>query len=78
MNFCGIDVSAQELVVKVRGPEREEAVRRFANTPSGHKALVGYLLGRRGEAIRAVWKPVAITVWTWPWCWRGRRKSSWK
>ena len=52
MNFCGIDVSAQELVVKVRGPEREEAVRRFANTPSGHKALVGYLLGRRGEAIR--------------------------
>ena len=38
--------------MKVRGPEREEAVRRFANTPSGHKALVGYLLGRRGEAIR--------------------------
>ena len=52
MNYCGIDVSAQELVVKVRRPEGEEAVRRFANTPSGHKALLGYLLGRRGEAIR--------------------------
>jgi transposase len=52
VNYCGIDVSAQELVVKVRRPEREEAVRRFANTPSGHKALLGYLLGRRDGAMR--------------------------
>ena len=38
--------------MKVRGQEREEAVRRFANTPAGHKALLGYLLGRRGETMR--------------------------
>jgi transposase len=52
VNFCGIDVSAQELVMKVRRQEREEAVRRFDNTPSGHKVLLSYLLGRRGETIR--------------------------
>jgi len=51
VNYCGIDVSAQELVVKVRRAEGEEAMRGFDNTPSGHKALLGYLLGRRGEAI---------------------------
>ncbi len=77
MNFCGIDVSAQELVVKVRRQQREEALRRFANTPSGHKALLGYLLGR-AKACGFVWKPAAITVWTWPWRWPGVRKSSWK
>jgi transposase len=52
VNYCGIDVSAQELVVKVRRAEGEEAMRRFDNTPAGHKALLGYLLGRRGEAMR--------------------------
>jgi hypothetical protein len=45
MNFCGVDVSAREVVV-VRRQERSEAVRRFANTPAGHKALLGCLLGR--------------------------------
>lgn len=52
MNYCGIDVSAQELVVKVRRQAGEEGMHRFANTPSGHKALLGYLLRRRGEAMR--------------------------
>jgi len=52
MNFCGIDVSAQELVVKVRRQEREEGVRRLANTRSGHKALLDYLLGRQSEPMR--------------------------
>jgi transposase len=47
MNFCGVDVSAQELVVVVRRQEQSEAIRRFDNTPAGHKALLGYLLGGR-------------------------------
>jgi transposase len=46
MNFCGIDVSAKELVVMVRRQERSETLRRFDNTPAGHKALLSYLLGR--------------------------------
>jgi transposase len=50
MNYCGLDVSAQELVVMVCRQEHREAVRRFANTPAGHKALLGYLLGRRPGA----------------------------
>src|SRR5664280_2641339 len=50
MNFCGLDVSAKELVVMVRRQERSEAVRRFANTAAGHKALLGYLLGHRRPA----------------------------
>lgn len=53
MNFCGIDVSAKELLVGVRRQECSEAVRRFANTAAGHKALLGYWLGPRpGATIR--------------------------
>ncbi|HMD77301.1 MAG TPA: IS110 family transposase [Terracidiphilus sp.] len=52
MNYAGVDVRAQELVVRVGRQERREEPRRFDNTPAGHKALLGYLLGRGREPIR--------------------------
>src|SRR5271165_2694055 len=52
MNYSGVDVSAQELVVRVRRPERGEERRWFDNTPAGRKARLSYLLGRGREPIR--------------------------
>jgi transposase len=52
LNFCGIDVSAKELMAEVRRGEKTEPRRVFANTPGGHTALIGYLLGRSRELIR--------------------------
>jgi hypothetical protein len=43
MNFCGLDVSAKELAAVVRRQERSEAVRRFANTAAGHKAVTAVM-----------------------------------
>jgi len=52
MNFCGIDVGAQELVLEVRQEAKAGAVRRFDNTPAGHKALIQHLRGYGQQPIR--------------------------
>ena len=41
--FCGIDVSAETLAVAVIEPDQPSVQREFANSPSGHKALVTWL-----------------------------------
>ena len=41
--FCGIDVSAGSLSVAVIEPNHSVCQREFANSASGHKALVGWL-----------------------------------
>lgn len=41
--FCGIDVSAESLAVAVLERDRPCAQREFANSASGHKALIGWL-----------------------------------
>lgn len=46
-DLCGIDVSAKELVVRVRRDGSTEAERCFANTPGGHQALKHYLTRKR-------------------------------
>jgi len=43
LDTCGIEVSAQELVVARRQEGRLEPLRSFANTAEGHQALVRYL-----------------------------------
>lgn len=43
MAACGIEVSAQELVVALTGKEGEAVLRRFANTAAGHTQLLGTL-----------------------------------
>src|SRR5690242_9681233 len=51
--FAGIDVSAHELSVALRGDQGHDkpAMAKFPNHPSGHKALVAYLL-RGGGRVR--------------------------
>jgi len=53
LTFAGIDVSGRELSVALRhGPgDHKPALARFPNHPSGHKALVAYLL-RGGGRVR--------------------------
>jgi transposase len=50
--FCGIDVSAKTLAVAVQ-PEQEEGFqqRQFANSATGHRQLIAWLL-QRGERVR--------------------------
>jgi len=48
---CGIEVSAQELVVALRREEAREPLRSFANTAEGHQALICYLQ-RAGRGVR--------------------------
>src|ERR1700758_2809454 len=43
--FAGIDVSAREIsVARLRGKEENPKFATFANSPSGHKALLAFLL----------------------------------
>jgi transposase len=49
--FCGIDVSAETLAVAVIEPDQAVQQREFANTPSGHKALLTWL-GKRKVLVR--------------------------
>jgi transposase len=50
--FAGIDVSARELSVALRRSDKDkETMATFANTRSGHKALLAYLL-RGNERVR--------------------------
>jgi transposase len=50
-NPCGIEVSAQTLLVALGGGERAVSPREFPNTPAGHQALLGFL-ERSGRAVR--------------------------
>jgi transposase len=45
--FCGIDVSAATLAVAVIEQDQPLQQREFANTASGHKALIGWLCKRK-------------------------------
>ena len=67
MSVCGLDVSAQELVVRVRRQERSEAVRRFANTAAGPENLSSSLLchssQRRTQPRSVVGLVVPVTPW---------------
>ena len=49
--FCGIDVSAETLAVAVIAPDRPCVERQFANSASGHKALLGWL-GKNHALVR--------------------------
>jgi transposase len=42
--FCGIDVSARSLSVALIEPDHSVSQREFANSTSGHKALLGWLV----------------------------------
>ena len=53
MEACGIEVSARELVVALEGKKGEARLRRFANTPVGHGALLRTLT-RGGKRVRVV------------------------
>ena len=46
MVFCGVDVSAKTLTVAVQQDGKALAQREFANSPSGHKALIAWLQKR--------------------------------
>jgi transposase len=52
MEACGIEVSAQELVVALTGKQGEAVLHRFANTAAGHGQLLRALT-RGGKRVRA-------------------------
>lgn len=43
MNFCGIDVSAQHLLVALRQSDHDLPPQSFSNTPAGHRSLLAGL-----------------------------------
>jgi transposase len=43
MNFCGIDVSAHDLVAALRLPDRDLPPQTFVNTSAGHRRLLAWL-----------------------------------
>src|SRR5260370_438386 len=47
--ICGIDVGAETLAVAVLEPDRPSVQREFANTATGHKALLGWLGKMRAQ-----------------------------
>jgi transposase len=49
--FCGIDVSAGSLAAALIEPDQSLAQREFANSSSGHKALIAWL-GKRKSMVR--------------------------
>jgi transposase len=51
LDTCGIEVSAKELVVRLRRGEDLEPLRNFTNTPEGHLIILGYLR-RAGRVVR--------------------------
>jgi len=51
LDTCGIEVSAKELVVRVRRQEDLEPLRNFTNTPEGHLLILRYLRGA-GRVVR--------------------------
>jgi transposase len=57
--FCGIDVSARSLAVALIEPEHCVSQREFANSASGHKALVGWL-GKHNALVRVTLEATGI------------------
>ena len=51
LDTCGIEVSAKELVVRLRRQAELEPWRNFTNTPAGHKILLRHLR-RAGRGVR--------------------------
>jgi len=51
LDTCGIEVSAKQLVVRLRRDEKLEPWRSFDNTPQGHALVVRYLR-RAGRVVR--------------------------
>jgi transposase len=51
MELCGMEISAQELVVALTGKKGEVVLQRFANTAAGHRALLSTLT-RGGKRVR--------------------------
>lgn len=51
-DYCGIEVSAQELLVALRRGERTLPLKSFPNTAEGHRAITRYLV-RKGYVVRA-------------------------
>lgn len=51
MAYCGIDVAAATLSVAVQRPDRPVQQRAFANSASGHKALIVWL-GKQNSRVR--------------------------
>ena len=51
LDTCGIEVSAKELVVRLRRQAELEPLRNFTNTPAGHKILLRHLR-RAGRGVR--------------------------
>jgi transposase len=51
LDFAGIEVSKEELVVALEREGQRKSLKTFANTPSGHQALIGYLR-RPGRRVR--------------------------
>ena len=51
LDTCGIEVSAKELVVRLRRQAELEPLRNFTNTPAGHKILLRHLR-RAGRVVR--------------------------
>jgi len=56
---CGIEVSAKELVVALSGKKAEAVLRRFANTPIGHRQLL-HTLTRGGRRVRACMEATGV------------------
>ncbi len=50
-DHCGIEVSAEELVVALRRGEQTLPLKSFPNTPEGHRAVAHYLV-RKGRVAR--------------------------
>jgi transposase len=59
MNFCGIDVSAVELVVALRRAGRDLAPQRFPNTALGHRRLRSWL-GAHGAGTRVTLEATGV------------------
>jgi transposase len=59
MTVCGMEVSAQELVVALTGKKGEVVLQRFANTAAGHGALL-QALTRGGQRVRVCMEATGI------------------
>ena len=59
MNFCGIDVSAAELVVALRSAGRDLPLQSFPNSAAGHRRLLTWL-GRTGAGIRVTLEATGV------------------
>ena len=56
---CGIEVSAEELVVAMSGKGQEAVLRRFANTAAGHRQLL-HTLTRGGKRVRVCMEATGV------------------